>query len=572
MPFVLALVLTFALLPGPPAVDAESPTVRLLVRDESPARLSSAESSWSNATGWSRIEVPIQGTAEETAAQLAETTGAEVVVERKYQLYAPQDEPRFGEQWHLENGGQSGGISDADVDAVTAWGSSLGSGVVVAVIDSGVNMNHVDLDGQIHPSRRDIVDNDNDPSPSGTDESEGHGTAVAGIIAAEANGTGITGIAPGARIMAIRSCSEGSCFGSDIAEGIHFAVDQGADIINLSLGSITQSDEVLEDAIAYARSRDVLVVVAAGNEGEDLEQLPPGFQLIPGGIPLSNILTVGATDRRDNLAGFSNYGPSVVDIAAPGVDMLTTGVSSNTVNVVAQGTSFSSPLVAGIAALLLSEDPGIGHQELISRIHGFVDRPAGISGATSSGRVNAGRTLTRRFVDTSSSVFVNAIDWLATAKITQGCNPPSNHRFCPGDRVSRGEMAVFLSRSFGLPATNNDYFTDDEGLFYEGAANRLRAAGLTVGCGSNRYCGESEIRRDEMAAMLARALSLPNAMSDHFDDDEGSVFEAAINKIAEAGLTQGCNPPANDRFCPTNRVTRGEMSAFIKRSVELPAS
>jgi subtilisin family serine protease len=571
MPFALALILTFALVPGPPAVDAESSTVRLLVQGESVQGLSSTETSESNETGWHRIEVPLRGTAEETAAALAEETGAEVVVEQRYQLYAPQDEPRFGEQWHLENGGQSGGISDADVDAVTAWGSSLGSGVVIAVIDSGVNMTHVDLDGQIHPSRWDFVDNDNDPSPTGTGESEGHGTAVAGIIAAEANGTGITGIAPESRIMVIRSCEEGFCGGFDIAEGIHFAVNQGADIINLSLGSITETeDPALEDAIGYARSRDVLVVVAAGNEGEDLEQLPPGYQLIPGGIPLSNILTVGATDRWDNLAGFSNYGPSVVDIAAPGVDMLTTGVSSNTVNVVAQGTSFSSPLVAGIAALLLSENPGIGHQELIARIHGFVDRPAGISGATNSGRVNAGRTLTHRFVDTSSSVFVNAIDWLATAKITQGCNPPSNHRFCPGDRVSRGEMAVFLSRAFGLPATDNDYFTDDDGLFYEGAANRLRAAGLTVGCGSNRYCGESEIRRDEMAAMLARALSLPNSATDHFDDDEGSVFEAAINKIAEAGLTQGCNPPANDRFCPTNRVTRGEMSAFIKRSVELP--
>jgi hypothetical protein len=128
---------------------------------------------------------------------------------------------------------------------------------------------------------------------------------------------------------------------------------------------------------------------------------------------------------------------------------------------------------------------------------------------------------------------------------------------------------VFLSRAFGLPETGNDYFTDDTGTFYEAAANRLRAAGLTVGCGSGRYCGNNQIGRDEMAAMLARALGLPPAASDSFNDDNGSVFENAINKIAAAGITQGCNPPANDRFCPTNRVTRGEMAAFIKRSVEL---
>jgi hypothetical protein len=130
-------------------------------------------------------------------------------------------------------------------------------------------------------------------------------------------------------------------------------------------------------------------------------------------------------------------------------------------------------------------------------------------------------------------------------------------------------MAVFLSRAFGLPATGTDYFSDDEGAFYEGSANRLAAAGLTVGCGADIYCGEDDIRRDEIAAMLARALYLPATGTDFFADDEGSVFENAINKVAAAGVTQGCNPPANTNFCPARDVTRGEMAAFIKRSVEL---
>jgi hypothetical protein len=176
--------------------------------------------------------------------------------------------------------------------------------------------------------------------------------------------------------------------------------------------------------------------------------------------------------------------------------------------------------------------------------------------------------LEERFVDTAGSVFVNAIDWLAVQDITGGCNPPQNHRYCPTQRVTRGEMAVLLARAFDLPATGSDFFDDDDGRFYEGAANRLRASGLTVGCGNRRYCGESEIGRDEMAAMLARALSLPVTTTDFFTDDDGSMFEGAIDKIADAGITQGCNPPVNDRFCPGNRVTRGEMAAFIKRSVE----
>ncbi|MGH8915363.1 MAG: S8 family peptidase [Acidimicrobiia bacterium] len=567
MPIVLATVLALSLLPWAPPAEVEPETVTILVPEDSSPALSSTKGAGETAGGWQRIEVPIRGSLEETVAEIAIQTGGRAIVEQRYELSAPQDEPFFDEQWHHENRGLSGGVVDADVDSLTAWDSSLGDGVVVAVIDSGVNMSHPDLIGQIHDAKWDFFDDDNDPSPSSTNSFEGHGTAVAGVIAAAANGVGIIGVAPGAEIMVIRSCQDGGCMSLDLVEGIHFAVDHGADIINLSLGSVTSEDDALEDAIDYARSHDILVVTAAGNDSIDLDNLDPGQRLIPGGLPLSNILTVAASDRSDNLAGFSNYGPGTVDIVAPGVDILTTVVTGGYDSW--QGTSFSSPLVAGVAALLLSAEPGTGHEELIARITSFVDRPPGVSGASSSGRVNAGRLFTQRFIDTSSSLFVNAIDWLADREITEGCNPPQNHRFCPNDRVSRGEMAVFLSRAFGLPDTGTDFFDDDNGFFYEGAANRLRAAGLTVGCGIRRYCGEDDIRRDEMAAMLARALSLPSTSQDFFDDDDGSIFENAINKIADAGVTEGCNPPANTNYCPTQRVTRGQMAAFIKRSLEL---
>jgi len=97
----------------------------------------------------------------------------------------------------------------------------------------------------------------------------------------------------------------------------------------------------------------------------------------------------------------------------------------------------------------------------------------------------------------------------------------------------------------------------------------MAAAGITVGCEPDHYCGERQITRGEMAAMLSRVLSLPSADDDHFLDDAGSTFESAINRIAEAGVTQGCNPPANDRFCPDRNVNRGQMAAFIQRSVNL---
>ena len=170
------------------------------------------------------------------------------------------------------------------------------------------------------------------------------------------------------------------------------------------------------------------------------------------------------------------------------------------------------------------------------------------------------------FADIAGNVFEAAITWMAREGITVGCNPPSNTTYCPEDAVTRGEMAVFLSRMLGLPVPSGDYFSDDEGMFYESAANRLFESGITVGCGLDMYCGERPIAREQMAAFLARTLNLPISAEDHFVDDTGSMFEGAINKIADAGLTLGCNPPTNDRFCPTNHVTRGQMAAFFKRA------
>jgi minor extracellular protease Epr len=172
---------------------------------------------------------------------------------------------------------------------------------------------------------------------------------------------------------------------------------------------------------------------------------------------------------------------------------------------------------------------------------------------------------TGRFLDIVGNIFENAIVWMADEGYTVGCNPPSNTNFCPDDAVTRGEMAVFISRVLELPSPSGDHFDDDNGKFYESAANRLFEAGITVGCGPDRYCGDRSLPRQEMAAFLARILGLPSTSTDYFVDDGGSQFEGAINKIAEAQITVGCNPPENDRFCPTDNVTRGQMAAFFKR-------
>jgi len=175
------------------------------------------------------------------------------------------------------------------------------------------------------------------------------------------------------------------------------------------------------------------------------------------------------------------------------------------------------------------------------------------------------------FVDDNGHIFENAITWLANKGITQGCNPPTNDRFCPDDPVTRGQMAVFLVRAFGYSDNGGgNLFVDDNGLFYENSADRLFTAGVTVGCNpptNNRYCGERDVTRGQMAAFLARAFDLaPYNGPDRFVDDNGHLFEGAIERLAQAGITLGCNPPTNNRFCPDQAVTRGQMAAFLKRA------
>ncbi|MGH8914663.1 MAG: S8 family serine peptidase, partial [Acidimicrobiia bacterium] len=152
----------------------------------------------------------------------------------------------------------------------------------------------------------------------------------------------------------------------------------------------------------------------------------------------------------------------------------------------------------------------------------------------------------QRFADVPPGhVFFSAIGWLAAEGITFGCNPPINDRFCPADSVSRGEMAVFLVRAFDYTDNGGgNLFVDDDGLFYENSADRLFTAGVTQGCNpptNNRYCGDDNVTRGQMAAFLARAFSLPAYNGpDRFVDDNGSIFEGALEKLAQAGITVGC--------------------------------
>lgn len=167
------------------------------------------------------------------------------------------------------------------------------------------------------------------------------------------------------------------------------------------------------------------------------------------------------------------------------------------------------------------------------------------------------------FVDVASTPFKADIWWLANHDITKGC---SAETFCPNEPVTRGQMAAFLARALQLPAATVDYFSDDNGTIFEADINRLAEANITSGCGGGNYCPGLTITREQMAAYLDRALGLPSSATDFFTDDEASIFEANINALAAAGITSGCTATT---FCPLLTVTRGQMAAFLHRALEV---
>ena len=289
-----------------------------------------------------------------------------------------------------------------DVRAPEAWSVGYaGAGITVAVIDSGVQLNHPDLVDSIWENTDEIlgdgIDNDgngyiddrfgwdfigNDNNPT---DSNSHGTHVAGIIAAANNGSGATGVAPDAQIMPIRVLGQnGSGSNRAVAQGIVYAVDNGADIINLSLGGSFSSQ--IRSALQYAARNDVLVVAAAGNESAGVPGYPAGFS-----DSFANVISVGAYDSNRRVASFSNAvgNSGAVQVDAPGVSVYSTVPNSGYSYL--SGTSMASPFVAGVAALTLSANPDLTSTELRQVL--TQSSTGSVSGSDGVGSVDAGRAI-----------------------------------------------------------------------------------------------------------------------------------------------------------------------------------
>ena len=174
------------------------------------------------------------------------------------------------------------------------------------------------------------------------------------------------------------------------------------------------------------------------------------------------------------------------------------------------------------------------------------------------------------FTDDDYSIFEADIEWLALQGITRGCNPPINDHFCPEESVTRGQMAAFLVRALHLTDPGTVDFIDDNNSIFQADIEKLATAGITKGCNpptNNMYCPNGNVTRGQMAAFLVRALHLTDPGTVDFIDDNNSIFETDIEKLATAGITKGCNPPTNNMYCPNDNVTRGQMAAFMHRAL-----
>jgi subtilisin family serine protease len=320
----------------------------------------------------------------------------------------PRD-PQFGDQWALANSGQRGGKQGADISATLAWATTTGSNkVVVAVLDSGVDYTHEDLAGNMWHRPASIEAYHDDELGTMDDEfgfnaidfasdpmdENGHGTHCAGIIGAEGeNNIGIAGVNWKVQIMPLKFMNAGG-FGTtkDAIEAINYVIDRkkagvNVRIISASWGS-TQRSRALEDVIRKAYENDILFVAAAGNATANNDRTPH----FPSSYNVPNVVSVAALDRNDELARFSNYGLKSVAIAAPGVDILSTWLGNAYEE--KSGTSMATPVVAGVAALVLAEHPRMSVDDLKKKLLASTDPIVALKGKTvTGGRINAAKAL-----------------------------------------------------------------------------------------------------------------------------------------------------------------------------------
>ncbi len=511
-----------------------------------------------------------------------------------YQRLREPGDIAYPAQWSLHD--PTGGIH-----APEGWDVRTGSGAVLAVIDDGVDGVRADLRGRVIEGRDTVPYRRLEGAPlvlpAGADSDlSGHGTAVAGLAAANTDTQGRTGIAGvdwTASVLPYRVFDAAGCATDGaVVAALYDAVERGVSVVNLSLGGPTDS-AALRQAVADVTARGILVVAASGNGREAAPEeisYPAGYD---------EVLAVGASTRDGSIARYSSGGPHL-DVAAPGG--AGTGEADTDLLVLAErdtvapaaGTSFAAPLVAGAALLFrwahpdqnpaqvatairrsardagtAGPDPdfGAGILDLGALLRLPIARPRSVEQACPPGEVPRGR-----FSDVpAEAVHALSIDCVAWWDVSNG----DDGGYQPLEQVTRAQMAAFLARVIertggSLPADPADAFSDDEDSVHELRINQLAALGVVGGVGEGRYGPREPVSRGQMATFLTRAyearigVALP-ADGDYFGDDNGTTHEQRTNAAAAAGFTGGLR---DGSYGPTVTIRRDAMATFLARVLD----
>ena len=434
-----------------------------------------------------------------------------------------------GSEWHL-----------AQIQTPQAWNFTVGlSNIFVAVLDSGVNAAHPDLATRILPGY-DFVFNDPDPA-----DDFGHGTAVCGtIVAAGNNGAGVAGVAFGCRVLPVKVMdAAGFAYYSSIAQGIHYAVDAGARIINISIAGSSPSS-TLQDAIDYAWDHNVVVVAAAGNNADNVPQYPAACE---------HVIAVSATEPGDTLASFSSFGDDIA-LSAPGDTIWTTQRDPANPYGAWRGTSFASPIVAGVAALVVSANPLLSSTQIVSVLEQSADDVGapGWDALFGYGRVNA----------------ANAVGLAMTLPGALPVQPPpaANHE---SDSRRGHERAIRPVReeplrrprdqSNGVAPANSGYFT-----------LATTAAGAFTGkilIGGNHFGFRGRLDSvGDATVMVKRGKNIPLTLTLHADLTEGT--DSVTGSVTDGGWSSELIGDRNVFNAKNNPAPQAGLRGFVLQAAE----
>ncbi|MDI6689736.1 MAG: S8 family serine peptidase [Actinomycetota bacterium] len=489
--------------------------------------------------------------------------------------YYSEDQNPYGcSQWSLQ-------ITESNY----GWDIEKGNGnIVIAVLDTGIDLIHTDLQDKIWVNSDEIPDNgldddkngyvddyngwdfannDNDPT-----DDHGHGTHVAGIATAETdNYKGIAAMCWGAKTMPVKVLNKYG-MGTDyyVAQGIIYAADNGAKVINMSLGGSFPST-TLQNAIDYAHDKRCVVVAAAGNLSSK-SSLP--YTCYPAAC--EHVIAVSATDKNDERPYWSNYG-SFVDVAAPGENILSTFwypyFNPPHVYAYGSGTSMATPHVSGLAALVASKYPTLTPDEVEEKIELAADDlgPNGKDDYYGYGRINTCQALVH-FRDVIPNYWAfNEIEFMADQELISGY---PDGLFRPADPVFRSQFTKMLVNSLGFPLNTKykGYFTDVPpnhwGWQYIETAYEM---GIIRGYGDGRFGPEDLATRAHLATMLVRGLGIAtNTQYQGYFPDVPSEHWAwqYIETAKDAGIIKGY---PDGSFGPEQIVRRDQTTVMIYRAV-----